>query len=240
MAVTHGHGNPAWTWDETVLALDLYLECGGHIPPTSDSRVQELSELLRRFPFHAVASRKGSFRNPDGVGFKLQNLHQVATDKGLAHVSAMDHRVWDELGHDPARTKQLATEIRASIGALAQLPESIEAEYESHEGGVVMRLHRQRERDSRLRKKLLKARRKSGALSCDLCSSTAQSSVDALEDAMFEAHHVVPLSASGERISHLDDVALLCANCHRTLHRAITLEKRWLPLDEAPSVCGLS
>jgi len=31
MAVTHGHGNPKWTRDETILALDLYFDCKGHV-----------------------------------------------------------------------------------------------------------------------------------------------------------------------------------------------------------------
>lgn len=81
MARTQGHGNPKWTRDETILALNLYFELGGRIPPGNDSRVQELSELLRRFPYHANASRRESFRNPDGVAFKLQNLRQVATGR---------------------------------------------------------------------------------------------------------------------------------------------------------------
>ena len=77
MAVTHGHGNPKWTRDETILALDLYFDCSGIIPSGSDERVQTLSQLLRALPYHDRASRKETFRNPDGVAFKLQNLRQV-------------------------------------------------------------------------------------------------------------------------------------------------------------------
>lgn len=87
MARTQGHGNPKWTRDETVLALDLYFDLNGKVPSGADKRVQTLSELLRRFPYHAEASRQESFRNPDGVAFKLQNLRQVATGKGLGNVS---------------------------------------------------------------------------------------------------------------------------------------------------------
>src|SRR5581483_8043912 len=98
MAVTHGHGNPAWTRDEIILALDLYLDCQGHIPSSSDPRVLALSELLRSFPYHSRAARQASFRNTDGVSFKLQNLRQVATGKGLGNVSNMDRAVWKEFG----------------------------------------------------------------------------------------------------------------------------------------------
>ena len=83
MARTQGHGNPDWTRDETILALALYFDCGENVPSKSDPRVQQLSALLRGLPYHAEAARKETFRNPDGVGFKLHNLRSVATGKGL-------------------------------------------------------------------------------------------------------------------------------------------------------------
>ena len=115
MAVTHGHGNPDWTRDEVVLALDLYFGCNGSIPSKSDARVVALSKLLRVFPYHANAARRESFRNPDGVVFKLQNLRQVATGKGLGNVSRTDREVWGELGNNQRRVRELATLIRVGI-----------------------------------------------------------------------------------------------------------------------------
>lgn len=81
MAITQGHGNPKWTRDETIIALELYLESPESIPSASDERVIEVSGLLRSMSFHDKAARKPSFRNPDGVSFKLQNIRQVATGK---------------------------------------------------------------------------------------------------------------------------------------------------------------
>ena len=115
MARTQGHGNPRWNREETILALELYHEMGGEIPSEMDERVRALSALLQRLTYHPASSRKGSFRNPAGVVFKLQNLHQVATGNGLEHVSAMDQRVWTELGEDLARTKELATNIKEVV-----------------------------------------------------------------------------------------------------------------------------
>jgi len=41
----------------------------------------------------------------------------------------------------------------------------------------------------------------------------------ALED-FCEVHHLVPLGKdSGERVTSLEDLAVLCANCHRAIHR---------------------
>jgi predicted HNH restriction endonuclease len=42
---------------------------------------------------------------------------------------------------------------------------------------------------------------------------------DAFGDKVFEVHHRAPLSkASAPVRTTLDDLAVLCANCHRTVH----------------------
>ena len=53
---------------------------------------------------------------------------------------------------------------------------------------------------------------------------------------MFEAHHVLLLASGDERKTKLKDMALLCANCHRMLHRAISVEKRWIGIEEVQTI----
>jgi 5-methylcytosine-specific restriction protein A len=198
--------------------------------------VQALSELLRAFPHHSLAARKESFRNADGVAFKLQNLRQVATGKELGNVSKMDREVWDELGNNPKGAKEIADLIRSGI----EVVEGVKEETREHEvfveGKVVTEIHLRRERDLKLRQRLLEQRSKSGVLKCDICGCVSLSPVAKLGEAMFEAHHILPLAAALERKTKLKDMALLCANCHRMIHRAISLEKRWLTIEEAKIV----
>jgi 5-methylcytosine-specific restriction enzyme A len=115
MARTYGHGNPNWTRNETILALDLYFRCGGCVPSSHDSRVVELSSFLHRLPYHSTALRKESFRNPAGVAFKLHNIHNVATGKGLGNVSEMDRKIWAEFGSSPLQVTKLARLIMQGI-----------------------------------------------------------------------------------------------------------------------------
>lgn len=122
MAVTNGHGNPNWTRDEVILALELYHSCSGQLPGPTDHRVRELSSLLRAFPHHSNAARQVSFRNPDGVAFKLQNLRSVAIGSGLKNTSKVDRKVWEELGDNPSRTLELSRLIRQSIAIIDDLP----------------------------------------------------------------------------------------------------------------------
>lgn len=228
MAATNGHGNPDWTRDETILALELYLACTGRIPSGSDPRVVKLSERLRALAIHPRENRVESFRNPDGVSFKLQNLRQVASGKGLANVSKTDREVWAAFGHKPEEVATLA----ALIGEVGASPDAdslpaVATDEEFFEGRLVTATHYRRERSPKLRAKLLAARAKGGKLCCDGCG-WSPGLIDALiADAAFEAHHLEPLAATGPRRNSIADLALLCANCHRLLHRWIALKGEW-------------
>lgn len=169
MAVTTGQGNPKWTREETILALELYFECAPSVPGPSDPRVQRLSELLRSLPYHEGESRNSTFRNPDGVGFKIANLRQVATGRGLQNFSKMDREVWEEFGGDPEKTRRISALIREGIEVVRSNPDSESEDCTFAEGDVLTKAHRRRERNPRLRKKLLEARRKLGPLSCEIC-----------------------------------------------------------------------
>lgn len=232
MAVTQGHGNPKWTRDETILALDLYLASGEQMPSPRSSEVIALSAVLRSMPFHTEAAKKPSFRNPDGVAFKLQNIRQVATGKGLGNVSRMDRAIWAEFGNDRAGVARLAKAIREGIASEAVLLPVSDDEFS--EGKLLTIIHYRRERDPKLRRRLLETRR-AGGLSCDACGFGRPELPNDLQEALFEAHHTLPL-ASGERITRLPDLALLCACCHRVVHKLMILRKRSVPIDELSAI----
>jgi len=232
MAITKGHGNPNWTREEVVLALDLYHACGGQTPGPSDDRVRALSGTLRAFPHHSQAARQESFRNPDGVAFKLQNLRSVATGGGLTNTSKTDREVWEEFGGDPARTHELATLIRQSIVIVDDLPVP-EDEEEFSEGKSATNVHIRRERNKKVRKEVIAQRLKHDGLACDLCGIDGSKVDPEMRESMFECHHVIPLSVIGETKTKVKDMALLCANCHRLLHRAIAKRKHWLSIEDA-------
>ncbi|MBG9389007.1 HNH endonuclease [Caenimonas aquaedulcis] len=243
MAVTSGPGNGFWTRDETILALDLYLRAG-HSLDAGDSRVEELSAFLRSLPLHPPEKRKGSFRNPAGVAFKIGNLRSVQTGKGLKNVSAIDREVWAELGDQPARVNELAAQIRQAGTQLTLLPPNHSAELadieDEHfaEGGATVVLHRRLERAKNMRFKLLGKRQKLGPLRCDACTTASLLPDVSMAPAAFEAHHIRPLGVSGETQTSVKDLALLCATCHRLIHRAMVVGKRWISLPEFKSLIG--
>lgn len=101
------------------------------------------------------------------------------------------------------------------------------------EGHIVIEAHVRRERDPRVRDRLLADRRNRAALVCEMCGRQAAGTDSRLSEAIFEAHHLVPLAAGLDRETKLTDMALLCACCHRLIHRAIEVDGTWLSIEQA-------
>lgn len=100
------------------------------------------------------------------------------------------------------------------------------------EGSQVLRIHLVRERAIGNRKKLLDSRRRQG-LACDLCSMDGKGFPDEVRESVFECHHDKAPLSTGERATELQDLALLCACCHRALHSLVRKRKHWLTVEEA-------
>jgi hypothetical protein len=61
-----------------------------------------------------------------------------------------------------------------------------------------------------------------GELRCEACSFTFLNMYGPHGATFIECHHKIPIATGGERVTTLDDLALVCANCHRMLHRKNT------------------
>jgi 5-methylcytosine-specific restriction protein A len=241
MAITKGHGNPNWTREETTLALELYFKLGQKMPSSSDSEVVELSKYLRSMDIHRNADKNSSFRNPDGIAFKVGNLRAVATGKGLKNTSKMDQVVWDEFGTNVDAIRKYCDLVRLGVGSLAAEPEldHMDDGLEFNEGKVLTRVHKTRERNRGLRNKLIKRLQAKNECHCEMCGVEPRNALGILSLKMFECHHIIPVSESMRDKTKLSDLSLLCANCHRLLHAVIAQEKKWLRIDEASSLLGI-
>lgn len=89
------------------------------------------------------------------------------------------------------------------------------------EGRIMFRLHRLRERNKDVieQAKAL-AMRQEGKLSCCVCEFDFAAKYGELGEGYIEGHHTTPLSElTGMTFTRVSDIALVCANCHRMLHR---------------------
>jgi HNH endonuclease len=90
------------------------------------------------------------------------------------------------------------------------------------EGGRRMVSHLKRER-SRFIVEAKKAAvlNLKGSLSCEVCGFDFSVTYGSLGEGFCEVHHLSPLSASNESVkTTLDDLAVVCSNCHRIIHRS--------------------
>lgn len=228
--------NPAWHRDELILALDLYFR----YPPTRITRdhpeVVALSEILNKLPIHSNRPDAKRFRNPNSVYMKLCNflrLDPTCKGKGLRAGGSLEVEVWREFAADREHLASIALAIRQRATRPKQV-ESIEApedgEDEFPEGRVLFRAHRSRERSRPLaeRAKSL-ALRKYGRLACQACGFDFEQRYGPLGRGYIECHHTIPVSAlQPSSRTKVEDIALLCSNCHRMVHR----RRPWLSLDQ--------
>lgn len=232
--------NPAWHRDEIILALDLYFDLNRSGIDSGNPKIVEVSQLLNSLPIFPDRPDEEKFRNPNGVTLKLSNFKVFDPEysgKGMRGGSKLDRIVFEEFYNDRAKLKSIATEIKKIAGNqdLKQKIYAIEDDEQSirdsvSEGQVLYKLHKVRERDS----KIIKQKKDqvfglTGKLACEACIFEFSDFYGDLGTGFIECHHRVPLSSfKVSTRTSLDDLSLVCSNCHRMLHRridSITIEQ---------------
>jgi 5-methylcytosine-specific restriction protein A len=225
--------NPPWQRDELILALELYFR---HRPDTISKKhpeVAALSELLNKLPIHPDRPDAAKFRNVNGTYMKLCNFLARDPDyqgKGLEAGGRLEQEIWDEFASDREGLARIAEAIRKSYlsvepGGVAELAE----EDEFPEGKVLYRLHRSRERSPALvRRAKEKAMDEHGRLFCTACGFDFATAYGDIGRGVIDCHHLLALAdLTTERATKLTEVALVCPNCHRIIHR----KRPWLTLN---------
>ncbi|MYA42215.1 MAG: HNH endonuclease [Gemmatimonadetes bacterium] len=218
--------NPPWTREELILALDLYLRRKNDPNPSSPLRAEvvELSETLNQLPLHRDRPDAARFRNPNAVNRKLGNFAHRDPDHpgvGLSRGNQLEEVVWKDFATDTKLLQQAVAAIlsMATVEAPPEDPEQDDTG--AREGALLFRWHRSRERNRRLvRRKLRSVLAKEGSLACEVCNFDFQRQYHGLQKPFIECHHLTPLAQlrPDSRV-FLRDLALVCPNCHRMLHR---------------------
>lgn len=233
-----------WVRDEIILACELVQRNGWKGMNNSDQDVRELSRLLNASPLHPLESRDDRFRNPNGVARKTWDIATQHPDypKKRTKGNRLDREVLEDFLMDPERMRAVAREIRAAIErpeipTPSYLGTEADEEDAAAEGRLLLARHYRRERDPRLRRKKIKACKKRGLpIACEVCSFDFGTKYGSRGTDYIEVHHVLPLHVSGETRTKLSDLAMLCANCHRMIHRG----RPWLtPMELKDLIQGI-
>lgn len=225
--------NPRWHRDEIILALDLYFKLRPGQIYSKNQDIIELSELLNRLPIHTNKPDAEKFRNANGTSLKLSNFLAIDpnyTGKGMESFSKLDSEVFFEFHNDLPRLSKIANQIRAIAlnttlaKQISHSPETtLDEEVYAKEGELLFRFHKYRERNkSIVSKKKNDFFEKHGHLACELCQFDFEKTYGKIGKGFIECHHRVPLYLSdiGTK-TKLEDLMLVCSNCHRMLHRGL-------------------
>jgi 5-methylcytosine-specific restriction enzyme A len=227
--------HPAWSRDELILALDLYVRFNGNPPGKASLEIMKLSELLNRI----ANDPKGvttSFRNPNGVYMKMMNfrrfdpIYQAQGKKGLTRGNGLEEVVWNDFASNPIRLTETAAAIKANVESLySDIDETNEIE-EAEEGRILTRAHLVRERSRKLAEaKKAASFRTMKRLCCEACGFDFKTMYGERGEGFIEVHHTVPVhQLVAGAVTKIADLHLLCANCHRMIHA----RRPWLTLEE--------
>lgn len=99
---------------------------------------------------------------------------------------------------------------------------NIYREFVALEGGKKLVSHYIRERNGKIiNKKKSDFKKKFGKIFCQICNFSFNEKYGSFADDYIECHHLNPISESiGISETRLEDLILLCANCHRMLHKS--------------------
>jgi predicted HNH restriction endonuclease len=121
--------------------------------------------------------------------------------------------------------------IRISNSSSQELPSSVvtdstNSSTQRTENRLKLKTHLARERNRTLRRhKIRSVIQSDGKLLCEICSFDFEERYGDLGRGFAEVHHKIALSSiSGETVTTIDDLAVLCSNCHRMIHRTSPME----------------
>ena len=224
---------PKWHRDEIILALQLYHSIESKEMDSKNPKIIEVSKILNKLPIHKSRTEHINFRNPNGVSMKLNNFKAIDPNydrKGMDRYSRLDKEVFFEFIDNISGLNKIAEQIKNAVSddelstKLYRIGDEEDDDIEEvKEGRVIYKLHKYRERDPKLNKKKKDQYfKRTGKLECEVCKFDFYKVYGDLGLGFMECHHKVPLSEiEGESTTSIKDLALVCSNCHRMLHRKI-------------------
>jgi predicted HNH restriction endonuclease len=168
---------------------------------------------------------------------EVKKIRSVITDEEFRELKELlKHSVKHYLTRPPQYFVSASEKTPLTIDTITNEDiELLESEYDGFsEGRLLIRAHKLRERNPQAsiqkKKNVLK---KTGTLACEVCCFDFHAIYGELGRNFAECHHRIPLCELVEsNTTKLEDLAIVCANCHRMLHKA----RPWKTVEELKKI----
>lgn len=144
-----------------------------------------------------------------GNGYLLQSF--INSHQGIVTLEELQKKIW--MAFFPSLQ---------SIEVLKEKSTQDISPEEFPEGRIAFSFHKHRERNQDLIKKAkFEGLKKYGCLKCEICEFIFKDVYGDLGKDFIEAHHKIPVSElEPESKTKVEDLSLVCSNCHSMLHRS--------------------
>jgi hypothetical protein len=151
----------------------------------------------------------------------LAELSKLKATRNLAKAAAHLHKALPFAPYGQPSPDEVQPPAATSSGDQPAETDDIVADYHGTEGAYKIKQHRVRERDPKVAKVAKQLFiQKYGMLFCECCGMNFGESYPGIGDHFIEAHHRIPLhDLEQSDVTKASDLAMLCPNCHRMVHR---------------------
>jgi len=155
---------------------------------------------------------------------RLTNSHSqydflFKTDKGqVEKYNCNEHGIWEIFKDKDKKLaiRQYSSPAKIFTYAILTELEITNPELTATEGKQQLVSHIVKERNRKIVNEKKQQAIKNNNLKCEVCSFSFSATY---ANDFIECHHIIPIGQAGIRETRLEDLALVCANCHRMLHK---------------------
>jgi 5-methylcytosine-specific restriction protein A len=224
--------NRAYSITETLISLELYLNVRPNVTKkVSNPYYHEYGKILTNYN---RLKRRTLVRTAGAMRMGCSNFRALdPTDNhdGLGHYTPIQKEIWRKYNRNLKKVRSIVGKLIVAIQA-NDLDTIMDIELKFNLDPIPAKEYKRLKTQHNLietvrNRKIVQDKKadfysKHGKLYCEICEFDFKQTYGVLGTYFIECHHLTPLYKlkKGEvRITKLDDLALLCANCHRMIHK---------------------
>lgn len=183
--------------------------------------------IAKTSPENAIKVSSTNWSRISFGGISQGNACRIENIKDIGFIDDLQFEIWEQF--IPFFVKDQIQSVKTTSAFINEI-EIIDPNLTVTEGKLRLVSHYARERNPEIVRSKKQQAVANETLFCEICTFSFRARYDV---DFIECHHRTPISQTGETKTRLEDLALVCANCHRMLHKKI--DGKFLSIEELKS-----